>query len=118
MNSKKKIEKYENALEIILFCIQHNPKVNLNELRKELKINKNLFTSLSKLGIIKNTGKRRDANYILLKQYTPELALEVLNYSNDISKNIKENIIEKHVGKIQDNKRKSLLQRFFDIINF
>jgi hypothetical protein len=104
MNSKQKIEKYESALKIILFLVEYNPKVNFTKLRKELKINKNVFRSLSKLGIIKNNGTRKGSHYVLIKKFSPEMTLEVLNYANQISLNKKQSIIEKHIGIIEAEK--------------
>lgn len=117
MNSLKKIEKYEKALEIILFCVEHNPKVNLTQLRRELKINKNFISALSKLGIIKNNGNRGASNYTLLKKFSPEMTLEVLNLANEMSLNVKEPIIEKHFG-IDTKPKRTLLQRFLDLFKF
>jgi hypothetical protein len=122
MNSLKKIKKYENALEVALLRIENHSQTNLTLLRKELKINKNFTTCLSKLGIIKNIGNRGTSKYLVLKKYSPELALEVLNYANEMSKNKKQTIIEKHIGimEVEPTKvenKKSLLQRFFDIFN-
>jgi hypothetical protein len=104
MNSKQRIEKYERALKTILFLVENNPKVNFTKLRKELKINKNIFRSLSKLGIIKNNGTRKGSHYVLIKKFTPEMTLEVLNYANQISLNKKQTIIEKHIGTIETEK--------------
>jgi hypothetical protein len=117
MNSLKKIEKYEKALEIILFCVEVNPKVNLTQLRRELKINKNFISALSKLKIIENNGNRGASNYTLLRKQTPEMTMEVLNFANKLSLNVKETIIEKHFGIIQIQK-KSFLQKFVDIFKF
>jgi len=122
MNSKEKIKKYQKALEIILFCVEHNPKVNLSEMRKELKLNKNFISALSKLSVIKNDGNRRVRNYILLKKYSPELALEVLEFANKASLNLKtpiienNSIIENHFGTIEI--KRTFLQRFFDFFKF
>jgi len=118
MNSLKKIEKYEKALEIILFCVEHNPKVNLTQLRRELKINKNFISALSKLGIIKNNGNRGASNYTLLKKITPEMTMKVLNLANELSQQKKETIIEKHFGTITIEYRRTFLQRFFDLFKF
>jgi hypothetical protein len=104
MSSQKKIEKYERALHIILFCVEVNPKVNLTQIRKELKLNKNFIISLSKLGIIKNNSNRGGSNYVLLKKFTDEMTLEVLNFANQLSKNKKQTIIEKHVGTFEAEK--------------
>lgn len=104
MSSQKKIEKYERALHIILFCVEVNPKVNLTQIRKELKLNKNFIISLSKLGIIKNNANRGGSNYVLLKKFTDEMTLEVLNFANQLSKNKKQTIIEKHVGTFEAEK--------------
>jgi hypothetical protein len=118
MNKLTKIKKYEKALECILFCVEHNPKVSLNKMQKELKINSNFISALSKLGIIKNNGIKGTSNYVLLKKYSPELALEVLNYANDRSMNKKQTIIEKHVGKIEPEAKKTFLQRIFEFFKF
>lgn len=104
MSSQKKIEKYETALKIILFCVEVNPQVNLTQMRKDLKLNKNFITSLLKLGIIKNNGNRGASNYVLLKKFSNEMTLEVLNFANELSKNNKETIIQKHVGIIEAEK--------------
>ena len=104
MSSQKKIEKYERALHIILFCVEVNPKVNLTQIRKELKLNRNFTTSLLKLGIIKNNGNRGASNYVLVKKFTDEMTLEVLNFANELSKNKKQTIIEKHVGTFEAEK--------------
>ena len=104
MSSQKKIEKYETALKIILFCVEVNPQVNLTQMRKDLKLNKNFITSLLKLGIIKNNGNRGASNYVLLKKFSNEMTLEVLNFANELSKNNKETIIQKHVGTFEAEK--------------
>lgn len=117
MENLKKIQKYQTAIEIILFCVENNPKISFTKLRKDLKINKNVFTTLAKLGIIKNTGKGNKPNYILLKKYSPGLAKEVLKYANDLSANKKQPIIEKHFG-IDTKPKRTLLQRFFDLFKF
>jgi hypothetical protein len=117
MNNPKQVDKYKTAIEIILFCVENNPKISFTKLRKELKINKNVFTSLLKLGIIKNTGTKRQSNYILLKKYNHSFANEVLNYANDLSANKKQPIIEKHFG-IDTMPKRTLLQRFFDLFKF
>lgn len=111
MNNLKKVKKYETALKVALFLIESNPTVNLTKLRKDLKINKNFITALSKLGIIKNNGNNGTRNYVALKSYSNELALEVLNYSNELSLNIKKPIIEKETV---DAKNKTLLQKIID----
>lgn len=118
MNNLKKVKKYEKALEVILFCIEHNPTVSLLKMQKELKINRNFILALSKLNVIENKGTRRKSHYVLLKKYSPELALEVLNYANKLSLNKKETIIEKHVETIQPEIKKTFLQRIFDIFKF
>lgn len=89
MNKFKNVQKYETALKIILFCVEANPNVNLTQMRKELKLNKNFITALIKLGIIKNNGNRGASNYILVKKFTDEMTLEVLNFSNELSTNKK-----------------------------
>jgi len=104
MNSKQKIEKYESALKIILFCVEVNPQVNLTQMRKDLKLNKNFIRSLLKLEIIKNNGNRGASNYVLLKKFTDEMTLEVLNFANELSANKKETIIQKHVGTFEEEK--------------
>ena len=117
MNSLKKIEKYENSLKIILFCVEFNPNVNLTQLRKDLKINKNFISALSKLNIIQNVGNRGTSNYILLRKQTPEMTMEVLNFANKLSLNVKETIIENSYTKVEVQK-KPFLQNFLDIFKF
>lgn len=116
MSNYKTIKKYEKALDIILFCAEANPSINLTHLRKELKINKNIIRAMQQLGIIKNIGTRRATKYIVLKKFTPELSLQVLNRANKISKNTKQSIIEKHFGDIKP--KRTFLQRFFDLFKF
>ena len=89
MRKFKNVEKYETALKIILFCVEANPKVNLTQMRKELKLNKNFITALSRLGIIKNNGNCRASNYVLVKRYSDEMTLEVLKFANQLSANKK-----------------------------
>lgn len=117
MNNYKTIKKYEKALDIILFCTEANPSINLTKLRKELKINKNIIRAMQQLEIIKNIGTRRTTKYIVLQKFTPELSLQVLNHANKISKNIKQSIIEKHFGNIEIQKQ-PFLKRFFQIFKF
>lgn len=116
MSNQKTIKKYEKALDIILFYAEANPSINLTQLRKELKINKNIIRAIQQLEIIKNVGSRKGAKYIVLKKFTPELSLQVLNRANKISKNIKQSIIEKHFGDIKP--KRTFLQRFFDLFKF
>lgn len=89
MKNQHRVKKYETALKIILFCVEANPKVNLTQMRKELKLNKNFITALIKLGIIKNNGNRGASNYVLIKKFTDEMTLEVLNFANELSTNKK-----------------------------
>lgn len=117
MNSLKKIEKYEKALEIILFCVEFNPKINLRGLCRELKINRNFIRALSKLEIIKNNANTGGSNYTLLKKFSPEMTLEVLNLANELSAKTKQPIIEKHFGNIEIQKQ-PFLKRFFQIFKF
>jgi len=107
MNKLKKIEKYKTALKVALFLIENNPTVNLTKLRKDLKINKNFITALSKLEIIKNNANNGGRNYIVLKHYSSELALEVLKCANKLSLNKKE-------VEIVVTKNKTLLQKIID----
>jgi hypothetical protein len=111
MNNLKKVKKYETALKVALFLIESNPTVNLTKLRKDLKINKNFITSLSKLEIIKNNANNGARNYVALKSYSKELALEVLNYSNKLSLNIKTPIVENEITVV---KNKTLLQKIIE----
>jgi hypothetical protein len=111
MNDLKKIEKYEKSLKIALFCVEHNKNINLTKLRKDLKINKNFITALSKLEIIKNNGTHGTRNYVLLKKYSPELALEVLKFANKLSLNKKE-------VEIVVTKNKTLFQKFLDFFKY
>lgn len=104
MKNQHRVKKYESALKIILFCVEVNPQVNLTQMRKDLKLNKNFITSLLKLGIIKNNGNRGASNYVLLKKFSNEMTLEVLNFANELSANKKETIIQKHVGIIEAEK--------------
>ena len=120
MNTEKNIEKYQKALETTLNCIESNSQTNLTLLRKELKINKNFTTCLSKLNVIKNIGNKGASQYVVLKKYSPELALEVLDFANKMSKQKKQSIIEKHIGTIEVEptkiqNKKSFLQKFFDL---
>lgn len=112
MNKLKKIKKYKIALKVALFLIESNPTVSLTKLRKDLKINKNFITSLSKLGIIKNNANNGARNYVALKSYSNELALEVLNYSNKLSLNIKEPTTGRKFT--IERKNKTLLQKIID----
>ena len=79
---------------ITLHAIEHGRKVNFTNLRKEHGINKNFFKSLSKLRIIENIGTPHNPRYILLKKYSPELALQVLTLTNELSSNKKEDLIQ------------------------
>ena len=116
MRNYKTIKKYEKALDIILFCAEANPALNIAKLQKELKINKNFIVAMQQLEIIKNVGSRRVPNYTVLKNFTPELSLQVLNLSTKISLNVKQTIIEKHFGSMEP--KRTFLQRFFDIFKF
>jgi hypothetical protein len=71
---------------------------------------------LSKLRIIENIGTPHNPRYILLKKYSPELALQVLILSNELSSNKKEDLIEKKIETIeaekpQPEKKLNLLQK-------
>ena len=89
MSKFKNVEKYETALKIILLSVETNPKVNLTQMRKKFKLNKNFITALSKLGIIKNNGSRRASNYVVLQKFSNEMTLEVLKFANQLSANKK-----------------------------
>ena len=116
MSNQKTIKKYEKALDIILFCAEVNPSINLTQLCRELKINKNFIRAMQQLAIIKNVGSRKGAKYIVLKKFTPELSLEVLNLATKISKNTKQSIIEKHFGDVKP--KRTFLQRFLDFFKY
>ena len=107
MSKFKNVQKYETALKIILFCVEANPKVNLTQMRKELKLNKNFITSLLKLGIIKNNGNRGASNYVLVKKFTDEMTLEVLNFANELSAN------KKQVATVQEPKQQPVKELNF-----
>jgi hypothetical protein len=113
MKNQFRFKKYESALKIILFCVECNPKVNLNQLRKEFKINKNFITALHKLKIIQNVGNKGCSNYMLLKKFTPEMTIEVLNHANKLSKNVKKEIEEKKIATVEVQKQ-SFFNRIFN----
>jgi hypothetical protein len=94
MGKTEKLKKYEQVLMITLHAIEHGRKVSFTNLRREYRINKNFFTSLSKLRIIENIGEPHNPHYILLKKYSPELALQVLITSKELSLNKKKDLIQ------------------------
>ena len=116
MQKTEKLRKYEHALELTLQYIESQPNPNFTLLRKTLKINKNFFTSLSKLRIIEKIGIRMP-RYVVLKPYSPELALQVLILSNELSSNKKEDLIQNftfhsiEAEKPQSEKKLNLLQK-------
>ena len=116
MQKTETLKKYEQVLMITLHAIEHGRKVSFTDLRREYRINKNFFTSLSKLRIIENIGTPHNPHYILLKPYSPELALQVLNISKELSSNKKEDLIENKIETIeaekpQPEKKLNLLQK-------
>lgn len=107
MNKFPIIKKYETALKIILFCVETNPKVNLTQMRKQFKLNKNFITALLKLGIIKNNGSRRASNYVVLQKFSDEMTLEVLKFANQLSRN------KKQVATVQEPKQEPVKELNF-----
>jgi hypothetical protein len=101
MEKSETLKKYEQVLKITLHAIEHGAKVSFTDLRMEYGINKNFFTSLVKLRIIENIGTPHNPHYLLLKKYSPELAFQVLHISRELSSNIKEDLIEKKIEKIE-----------------
>jgi hypothetical protein len=116
MGKTEKLKKYEHALESTLQYIESHPAPNFTLLRKTLKINKNFFTALKKLRIIEKIGIRMP-RYVVLKPYSPELALQVLTLANELSSNKKEDLIENftfysiEAEKPQPEKKLKLLQK-------
>lgn len=112
MSNQKKIEKYEDALRIILLLVENNKNIKLTRLIKIYKLNKNISQALQELEIIKNSGNRGASNYILLKKYNKQLAIDVLNKSNEISLRKRQTIIENDFEPARDLKE-PFLKRFF-----
>ena len=118
MSSKKTIKKYDDALQIILFCIDCNPKTNLSKATKHLKINRNFITSLFKLNIIKNNGNNRVSNYVVLHKYTPKMTMSVLSIANKLSQNKKTTVFEQIQPIEVAQPKLTFFQRFCKIFKF
>ena len=120
---KTTVKKYESALAHCLFIIKLNPTVNLKELAKEYQLNANFITALRKLEIIKNQKIDGKTNYVVLRNYSHGLALDVLVYANNLSLNKKQpiaqpqTIIEKHFGDVAEIKP-TFFQRLLAIFKF
>ena len=82
MTTKKTtLKKYENSLAIFLFEIKRKPKTSLRGLAKQLKLNNNFISALYRLGVVQKDFTDGKAKTVILKTYSPELALEILIFS-------------------------------------
>jgi hypothetical protein len=85
MTKKSTVKKYENSLAIFLFEIKRKPETSLRGLAKQLKLNNNFVSALYRLGVVQKDYTDGKPKTVILKNYSPELALQILKFSSNAS---------------------------------